>query len=111
MDGRRVVAAPPMAGDDDDAPFDIDDEPMRRPSGILPDDAEDPAADWAPRRAPPRQSMPAATARVVPPAARPKPGQRVEQEAQISFVGAGGFALPPIHLLAEPRGQVRDTTL
>ncbi|AOF91333.1 DNA translocase FtsK [Sinorhizobium sp. RAC02] len=111
LDGRRVVAAPPMATDDDDVPFDMD-EPLVRPSGILSDDdSDDIAADWAPRRAPPRQTAPATTARVAPPAARPKPGQRIEREAQTSFVGPDGFALPPIHLLAEPRGQVRDTTL
>jgi S-DNA-T family DNA segregation ATPase FtsK/SpoIIIE len=116
MEGRRVVAAPPMAADDDDLPFDMDDAPLTRPSGILPDDdaddlAADVAADWAPRRAPTRQQAPALGARVVPPAARPKPGQRIEREAQTSFASPGGFQLPPIHLLAEPRGPVRDATL
>ena len=112
MEGRRAVEAPSIALDDeDDAPFDMDDRPAH-PSGILPDeDSDDIAADWAPRRAPARQPMPAANARVVPAASRAKPGQRIEREAQTSFVGPDGFQLPPIHLLAEPRGQVRDTTL
>ncbi|MGB3813003.1 MAG: DNA translocase FtsK, partial [Shinella sp.] len=61
--------------------------------------------------APPRQPPQTASARVVPPAARPKPGQRIEREAQTSLVGPDGFQLPPIHLLAEPRGPVRDATL
>ena len=47
-----------------DTPFDMDDEPMRRPSGILPDHAEDPAADWAPRLPGwPRAQVPAGTPR------------------------------------------------
>src|SRR5690606_38330712 len=42
MDGRRAVAAPSISLDDDDLPFDMDDEPLSRPSGILPDeDADD----------------------------------------------------------------------
>ncbi len=111
MDGRRAVSAPSISLDDD-LPFDMDDEPLARPSGILPDeDADDIAADWAPRRAPARTAAPAASARVAAPATRPKPGQRADREAQTSFVGPDGFQLPPIHLLAEPRGQVRDTTL
>ncbi|UDF31516.1 UNVERIFIED_ORG: DNA translocase FtsK [Roseateles sp. XES5] len=113
MEGRRPVSAPSIALDDDDLPFDMDDgEPMVRPSGILPDaDADDIAADWARRPPPARPAMPAATARVAAPAARPKPGQRADREAQTSFVGPDGFQLPPIHLLAEPKGKVRDTTL
>ena len=104
---RRAVSAPPIA---DDLPFDLDDLP--RPSGILPDDEDDdPAADWAPRAAPARAQMPPAGSRVAAPAARPKPGQRIEREAQTSFVGPDGFQLPPIHLLAEPKGPVRDATL
>ncbi len=110
MEGRRTVSAPSIELDDD-LPFDMD-EPIARPSGILPDDDEDDvAADWAPRRAPARPPAPAAGARVVAPAARPKPGQRVDREAQTSFVGPDGFQLPSLHLLAEPKGQVRDATL
>ena len=110
MDGRRAVSAPSIAVDDDDMPFDME-EPIARPNGILPDDDMDAADDWAPRRAPARPPVPAANARVVAPAARPRSGQRIEREAQASFAGPDGFQLPPIHLLAEPRGQVRDATL
>ncbi|RFZ83595.1 DNA translocase FtsK [Shinella sp. WSJ-2] len=113
MDGRRAVEAPSIALDDEDGdlPFDTH-ERLAHPSGILPDDdSDDIAADWAPRRAPARQAASAASARVAPAASRPKPGQRIDREAQSSFVGAEGFQLPPIHLLAEPRGQVRDATL
>uniref|UniRef100_UPI00289F2D9A DNA translocase FtsK n=1 Tax=Shinella sp. TaxID=1870904 RepID=UPI00289F2D9A len=75
------------------------------------EDSDDIAADWAPRRAPARSPLPSASARVVPPASRPKPGQRIEREAQTSFVGQDGFQLPSLHLLAEAKGQVRDATL
>ncbi|MXN53117.1 cell division protein FtsK [Shinella sp. AETb1-6] len=111
MEGRRAVSAPSIAlDDDDDMPF--DDGPLSHPSGILPDeDSDDIAADWAPRRAPARAPLPSASARVVPPASRPKPGQRIEREAQASFVGQDGFQLPSLHLLAEAKGQVRDATL
>ena len=38
------------------------------------------------------------------PAAAPKPGKRMAREAQPSFLDeAGGYALPPLTLLAEPR--------
>jgi S-DNA-T family DNA segregation ATPase FtsK/SpoIIIE len=108
---RRVVAAPPMAvDDDDDLPFDLD-GPIRRPDGILPDEDDDVAADWAPRQAPSRGPAAISNSRVVAPPPRPKAGQRIEREAQTSFVGQDGFALPPLHLLAEPRNQVRDATL
>jgi len=105
---RRIVTPPSMMVDeDDDPPFDID-EP--RPAGILPD--EDVAADWAPRPAPPKPTIAMAGSRVAPPPARPKSGQRVEREAQRSFVADDGdFTLPPIHFLAEPKNVARDASL
>ncbi|PST17373.1 DNA translocase FtsK [Mesorhizobium plurifarium] len=105
---RRIVTPPPIVGDEDDPPFDIDE---RRPAGILPDD-DDIAADWAPRPAPPKPVLTGAGSRVAPPPARPKSGQRIEREAQRSFVDEGGdFTLPPIHFLAEPKNVVRDASL
>ncbi len=113
---RRIVSAPPMSvdeDDDDDAAFDID---ARRPVGILPDeddDEDDPAADWAPVPAP-RKATPVTSGntRVVPPAPRPKTGQRIEREAQASLVADDdSFILPPLHFLAEPKNVARDATL
>jgi S-DNA-T family DNA segregation ATPase FtsK/SpoIIIE len=110
---RRVVTPPPiMADDDDDMSFDMDE---RRPAGILPDnedDDHDVAADWAPKAAPPKQGLPKAGSRVATPPPRPKTGQRLEREAQRSFVDDDGdFALPPMHFLAEPKNVTRDASL
>ncbi|MQW88035.1 DNA translocase FtsK [Sinorhizobium saheli] len=107
---RRVVTPPSIMVDGDDPPFDID-EP--RPAGILPDDDEDDiAADWAPRPAPPRPTLAKPGSRVAAPPPRPKSGQRIEREAQRSFVeDDGDFALPPIHFLAEPKNVARDASL
>jgi len=49
--------------------------------------------------------------RVVPVVARPKPSARIEREAQGSFIRPEGFQLPSMHLLAEPKNVVRDSTL
>jgi S-DNA-T family DNA segregation ATPase FtsK/SpoIIIE len=43
--------------------------------------------------------------RVSEPPPRPKPGKRSSKEAQASLLKPQGFELPPLHLLAEPRGQ------
>ncbi|MCG5481514.1 MAG: DNA translocase FtsK, partial [Ensifer alkalisoli] len=105
---RRIVRPPSIVIDDDDPPFDIDE----RPAGILPDDEDDDvAADWAPKAAPPKSMIAKAGSRVVAPAPRPKSGQRVEREAQRSFVDEDDFALPPIHFLAEPKNVARDASL
>ncbi|MDO9416599.1 FtsK/SpoIIIE family DNA translocase [Pararhizobium sp.] len=115
---RRVVSAPPMAIDDEDdyGADAFDREPL--PNGILSDDDDledvDPAADWAPRSAPKKPGMTSAApgTRVVPAAPRPKSGQRIEREAQASFVPSeDDFALPPLHFLAEPKNVARDATL
>ncbi|WP_173508743.1 FtsK/SpoIIIE family DNA translocase [Sinorhizobium psoraleae] len=109
---RRIVTPPPiMADDDDDSPFDLDDQ---RPAGILPDDDyDDVAADWAPKAAPPKAAALAkAGSRVASPAPRPKSGQRIEREAQRSFVDDDGdFVLPPMQFLAEPKNIARDPSL
>ncbi|HVK91429.1 MAG TPA: DNA translocase FtsK, partial [Mycoplana sp.] len=49
--------------------------------------------------------------RVIPASSRPKPGARVEREAQGSFIRPEGFQLPSLHLLAEPRNVARDASL
>ncbi len=100
--GRSIVSPPPMSTgsfDDEDDDFDLDDMP--RPAGILPDSGA--------RGASARAS--GASARVVAPAARPKPGARVDRDAQGSLLRPEGFQLPSVHLLAEPRAVARDATL
>lgn len=47
-------------------------------------------------------------ARIATPAPRPKQGKRVQREAQPSLIKTGGFEMPPLHLLAEPKNVVRD---
>ncbi len=49
--------------------------------------------------------------RVVPQISRPKPGARIERESQGSFIRPEGFQLPSMHLLAEPKNVVRDSSL
>ncbi|WEX88873.1 DNA translocase FtsK [Sinorhizobium garamanticum] len=107
---RRVVTPPPIMANDDDPPFDLDEQ---RPAGILPDDDEDDiAADWAPRAAPPKAGRAKAGSRVASPAPRPRSGQRIEREAQRSFVDDDGdFVLPPMQFLAEPKNIARDPSL
>ncbi|MTH97162.1 DNA translocase FtsK [Roseibium sp. RKSG952] len=63
-----------------------------KPIGIASPDPED-------------QPVPAApTGRVVPPAPRPRPGQRARADAQPNFLKAPeDYELPPLQLLAEPR--------
>ncbi|MBB4568055.1 FtsK/SpoIIIE family DNA translocase [Rhizobium leucaenae] len=107
---RRVVSPPSMSIDDDE---DEDEDQsyereLPRPAGILPDDEED---EWALGAASPKVPGGHAGHRVVPAAARPKPGIRAEREAQTSFIRPYGFQLPAVHLLAEPKTIVRDATL
>jgi S-DNA-T family DNA segregation ATPase FtsK/SpoIIIE len=105
---RRIVSAPSISlndDNDDDMGFDSDMPP--RPADILPDDDDN---DWM-MRAPARQSGGRAEPRVVPASTRPKPGARLEREQQGSFIRPEGFQLPSMHLLAEPKNVVRDSTL
>ncbi len=102
---RRVVSTPSVSLDDDDDDDDLpfDDMPPR-PADILPDDDE-----WMMRA--PAKATGRAEPRVVQPPARPKPGARLEREQQGSFIRPEGFQLPSMHLLAEPKNVVRDSTL
>lgn len=100
--GRSIVSPPPMSAghfDDDEDDFGLDDLP--RPAGILSEDGV--------RSAPAKPA--GASPRVAAPAARPKPGARMERDAQGSFLRPEGFQLPSVHLLAEPRAITRDATL
>ena len=105
---RRAVSAPSISLNDDededeDSSYERD---PRRPADILPDDEDD--DEWPLRPVSPKA---AAGQRVIPPAARPKPGARAEREAQTSFIRPYGFQLPAVHLLAEPKAVARDATL
>lgn len=52
-----------------------------------------------------------APSRVEAPAAKPKPGTRVQREAQASLLKADAFELPSLHFLSEAKNVVRDPTL
>ncbi len=104
--------------DDDAPPFDVEEESL--PDGILSadldDDAdEDPAADWREQAAPARPAatprVAAGSPRVSAPAARPKPGERVNRDAQTSMLDDHGFTLPSVHLLNEAKNVVKDASL
>jgi DNA segregation ATPase FtsK/SpoIIIE, S-DNA-T family len=108
---RHVVSAPSISVDDgdeydDDPPFDV--EPPRVAPRIQSQPAPSPAR-IAPA-APAAAAAPSA-ARIVAPAAAPKPGNRLVREAQRSFIDPDGFQLPSVHLLAEPKSIARDVTL
>ncbi|MCI5075507.1 DNA translocase FtsK [Oricola sp.] len=102
----RVPPAPEMDYDDDfqdDGPqgHDVDDEddwveePVRRRVEVQVEE------DVAPRPA----------QRVASAAPKPKQSVRVQREAQASFIDDGGFELPAIHLLAEPKNVGKDPSL
>jgi len=103
---RRIISAPHMQGgldDDDEPPFEID---RHRPAGILPDDDED-EDDWAPE---PSHRAAAAS--------RPRDAARREAPAQVKpkvqtrgTRTDGGFDLPPMQLLSEPKNVVKDASL
>src|SRR5690606_13425864 len=69
------------------------------PAARAEEDEEAPLEPARPRKVP--QASP--SARVTMPAAKPRPGRRIAREQQPSFLDAGGFVLPPLTLLAEPR--------
>jgi S-DNA-T family DNA segregation ATPase FtsK/SpoIIIE len=104
---RRQMSPPPISLDDEDdePPFDNDDR--RLPAGILSDDDDAPSGQFL--AATGRQGK--GQTRITAPPARPKPSERVSREAQGSLIGPDGFQLPSVHLLAEPKGVVRDNTL
>ncbi|WP_306028588.1 DNA translocase FtsK [Stappia sp. MMSF_3263] len=58
------------------------------------------------------RTTPPPAGRVVPPAGRPKPGRRVTEEAQPSFLrNPGVYELPPLHLLSEPKATSKQTAI
>jgi DNA segregation ATPase FtsK/SpoIIIE, S-DNA-T family len=102
-----------LVPEDDEPPFDIDDDgPL--PDGVLSADF-DPAPAPRPRvHAPPASShapVAPASPRVIPQADRPRPGSRVQREAQTSFIEDSDFTLPSMHLLNEAKSVARDATL
>jgi len=101
LNGEERVE-PQFSAEDDEAP---DDDRVDGPQ------EGDPASDWAQRAAPERDTDAAAQNRVRPRAARPKPGSRVQREAQTSMIRASGFELPPLRLLKQPKSVARDSSL
>jgi S-DNA-T family DNA segregation ATPase FtsK/SpoIIIE len=100
----------------DAPPFDLDDTPL--PGGVLSADRdaeEDPAADWREQPVPARTASltrPAGNSpRIAAPADRPKPGARVQRDAQGSMLEEHGFSLPSVHLLNEAKNVVKDASL
>ncbi|WP_343312980.1 DNA translocase FtsK [Brucella sp. BE17] len=82
---------------DDDMPFDTDDGDVAPLAG----------EEW--HDAPPaRRRKP----RVEQAASSPRPGSRIQREAQPSFLKDGGaFEMPSLHFLAEPKAVSRDMSL
>ncbi|CAM5203459.1 DNA translocase FtsK (Fragment) OS=Bosea thiooxidans OX=53254 GN=SAMN05660750_04931 PE=3 SV=1 [Bosea thiooxidans] len=83
LPGTRPTASAGRPADDFDAPFDLDDEPQ---------DLRDLNA--------PRVAMPRAA---------PKPGKRMQREAQPSLLDRDSFELPPLTYLAEPKKTAANT--
>ncbi|MCU4182608.1 DNA translocase FtsK 4TM domain-containing protein, partial [Bosea sp. BH3] len=73
----RAALAEPEPEDFDDVPFDLDDEPQ--------------------------ELRDLNASRVTLPQAAPKPGKRIQREAQPSFLDRDSFELPPLTYLAEPK--------
>jgi DNA segregation ATPase FtsK/SpoIIIE, S-DNA-T family len=92
--------------EDGEAPFDLDED--FAPSDLAPRTAGRVSRMHEPRLSEGGEGQPV---RVATPAARPKPGARVTKEAQASFLNDGGFVLPPLHFLTEPKNIVKDPTL
>ncbi|WP_291007048.1 DNA translocase FtsK [Hoeflea sp.] len=113
--GFAPVSRQRTTSHDDEPPFDLDDEAL--PDGVLSGDIDDddPAADWRPQPAPSRAAASdrpvGASPRIAAPAERPKPGARVQRDAQGSMLEAHGFSLPSVHLLTEPRNMAKDASL
>ncbi|MEQ9572233.1 MAG: DNA translocase FtsK, partial [Nitratireductor sp.] len=127
---RRLSGRRDTGIDYDDAPDEIDDVSQIRPGradrlrvepefesldGLAPEPVEEPDFDDPDEFEPmPRQSAPQparAAARVENPAPKPKPGARVQREAQTSFIDASDFEMPTLHFLAEPKNVARDPSL
>ena len=92
--------------DEEEAPFDMDGD--YAPNGIAPRTAGRVALAHEPRLSNGGAGQPI---KVQEPAARPRPGARVSREAQTSFIQDGGFILPALHFLSEPKNVVRDVSL
>jgi DNA segregation ATPase FtsK/SpoIIIE, S-DNA-T family len=92
--------------DDEEAPFDMDGD--YAPSDIAPRNVGRVALAHEPRLSAGGAGQPI---QVQAPAARPKPGARVTKEAQASFIHDGGYVLPSLHFLSEPKNVARDVTL
>ncbi|MGH6763383.1 MAG: DNA translocase FtsK 4TM domain-containing protein [Phyllobacterium sp.] len=75
----------------------------------LDQDDDDDWAHEAPRRAAPSARQ--VSGRVATPAAAPRPGNRIEREAQGSLIGSDTFEMPSLHFLSEPKSVAKNPTL
>uniref|UniRef100_UPI003BACC9D4 FtsK/SpoIIIE family DNA translocase n=1 Tax=Stappia sp. TaxID=1870903 RepID=UPI003BACC9D4 len=104
-DDREPAVEDSRTGTIDDLPDLDEDGPLDEFSTPLPRAIAGPAR----RGAGQPDAQPQATGRVVAPAGRPKPGRRVSEEAQPSFLrNPETFELPPLHLLAEAKAGARQ---
>ncbi len=109
---RRALARALKGDDDDLLPLGSDGrvEPMFGRAAPAPDwnegpiDEEIDEDDELPEMEP-------ETSRVTPPAPKPKPGKRLQREAQKSFLRKEAFELPPLALLAEPKTTDKKTSI
>ena len=105
-EGERLE--PDFAGDPE-MPFEPDFEASEDDEPVEED-------DWAPQPArvsvtPPPLDDQRPSPRVAAAAPKPKESVRVQREAQSSFIQDGGFDLPAIHMLAEPKNLGKDPSL
>ena len=106
QDAKSRVEAPSIDIDRDD----FGARPARFDPVVFSDDDDE--EDWAPQQVPSQPSGPRTTAaRIDSPAPAPKPGARVQREAQTSLLRADSFEMPSLHFLSEPKNVVRNPSL
>ena len=112
---RTTVAAPPIYNDDID---DVDDEPAfdaheRLPAGLLSDidDIDDELFEVPAVGSRPYNPNPNTSSRITVAPPTQKPVEKLERGSIPTFHGRGGFTLPAVELLAEPKNVVRDSSL
>ena len=125
---RRIITAPSMDPEHDDPPFDMD---PPRPAGILFDDEDDIDDGWSvkpeirsPQRPAPTLRSPVANNAAPAPVPQPPAMAPVMTRAAVRPQAApthemrapgprrdGGFDLPPVELLAEPKKTAKDASL
>ena len=96
-----------LSDDNEEAPFDMDGD--FAPDAIAPRTAGRVALAHEQRLSAGGAGQPSGKAQAAAP--RSRPSARAAQDAQPGFLQDGGFVLPPLHFLSEPKNIVRDPTL